>query len=50
MPRSLPTVNYGGGARWFIKHHLAFSLDVRVYEIQPGSPSGRTRAAPARDF
>jgi hypothetical protein len=34
----LPTVNYGGGARWFIKNHLAFSLDVRIYEIQPGAP------------
>jgi hypothetical protein len=34
---SLPTVNYGGGARWFAKKHLAFSLDVRIYEIQPGS-------------
>jgi len=35
---SLPTVNYGGGARWFIKNHLAFSLDARFYEIQPGTP------------
>lgn len=34
----LPTTNYGGGARWFAKKHLAFSLDVRIYEIQPGSP------------
>ena len=34
----LPTINYGGGARWFIKNHLAFSLDVRLYEIQPGTP------------
>jgi hypothetical protein len=34
----LQTVNYGGGARWFIKNHLAFSLDVRMYEIEPGTP------------
>jgi hypothetical protein len=33
----LSTVNYGGGARWFIKNHLAFSLDARLYEIQPGT-------------
>jgi hypothetical protein len=33
----LPTTNYGGGARWFAKKHVAFSLDVRIYEIQPGS-------------
>jgi hypothetical protein len=34
----LGTVNYGGGARWFIKNHLAFSLDARFYEFQPGTP------------
>jgi hypothetical protein len=34
----LETVNYGGGARWFIKPHLAFSLDVRIYQLQPGTP------------
>ena len=34
----LKTINYGGGARWFIKPHLAFSLDVRFYAINPSSP------------
>jgi hypothetical protein len=34
----LRTINYGGGARWFMKKHLAFSLDVRFYAINPGSP------------
>jgi hypothetical protein len=34
----LPTTNYGGGAHWSIKRHLGFSLDVRIYEIQPGTP------------
>lgn len=33
---TLPTTNYGGGAHWSIKRHIGFSLDVRVYEIQPG--------------
>ena len=33
------TINYGGGARWFVKKHLAFSLDVRLYEIDGGTPS-----------
>jgi hypothetical protein len=33
----LKTVNYGGGARWFIKPRLAFSFDVRFYAINPGS-------------
>jgi hypothetical protein len=34
----LKTINYGGGARWFAKRHLAFSLDVRLYAINPGTP------------
>lgn len=34
----LTTINYGGGARWFIKEHLAFSLDVRFYAINPSAP------------
>ena len=32
------TINYGGGARWFAKKHLAFSFDVRFYAIDPGTP------------
>src|SRR5262245_39957460 len=35
---SLRTLNYGGGARWFAKKHLAFSFDVRFYMIDPGTP------------
>lgn len=31
------TINYGGGARWFVKSHFAFSFDVRFYAINPGS-------------
>lgn len=34
----LATINYGGGARWFIKRHLAFSFDVRFYAINPSTP------------
>ncbi len=34
----LKTINYGGGARWFIKRHLAFSFDIRFYAIDPGTP------------
>jgi len=33
----LKTLNYGGGARWFAKSHLAFSFDVRFYALNPGS-------------
>ena len=34
----LKTINYGGGARWFMKRRLAFSFDVRFYAINPGTP------------
>jgi hypothetical protein len=33
----LRTFNYGGGARWFMKRHLAFNVDVRFHEIHPRS-------------
>jgi hypothetical protein len=33
---TLKTVNYGFGARWFARSHVAFSLDVRFYAINPG--------------
>ena len=44
--RRTNTLNYGGGARWFVREHLAFSLDLRFYamsplaatETEPGSP------------
>jgi len=42
----LPTFNYGGGARWFIKPHLAFSFDVRLYPVRPGSPFGSNPGSP----
>ena len=42
----LKTINYGGGARWFIKPHLAFSFDVRFYAINPGSPFGGLPGSP----
>jgi len=34
----LKTLNYGGGARWFAKPHLAFSFDFRFYAITGGTP------------
>lgn len=37
---ALKTINYGGGARWFAKAHLAFSFDVRFYAINPGTSNG----------
>jgi hypothetical protein len=44
----LKTINYGGGARWFAKKHLAVTFDVRFYAINPSvapspfPPSPRT--------
>jgi hypothetical protein len=40
------TLNYGGGARWFIKKRLGFSLDVRLYEIAVGKPQSGNPATP----
>ena len=42
----LRVINYGGGARWFAKKHLAFSLDVRMYEIAEGTPQLSTFGSP----
>lgn len=33
----LRVYNYGGGARWFAKPHLAFTFDVRFHDVYPGS-------------
>lgn len=42
----LATIDYGGGARWFIKKHLAFSLDVRFHEIKAGAPQADRPGSP----
>jgi hypothetical protein len=41
----LKTVNYGFGARWFAKSHVAFSLDVRFYAMNPGA-GGEVQGTP----
>lgn len=38
------TYNYGGGARWFSKAHVALSVDLRFYAV---SPQEKTVARPA---
>jgi hypothetical protein len=42
----LLTIDYGGGARWFAKPHVAFSFDVRFYAINPGSPTSSLPGGP----
>src|SRR3954469_20256323 len=29
------TINYGGGARWFFKKHVAIGFDIRFYAVNP---------------
>lgn len=33
--RRAGTLNYGGGARWFVRPGMAFSLDLRMFAISP---------------
>ena len=37
-------INYGGGARWFAKEHLAFTFDLRWYRID-AQPAATNRPA-----
>jgi hypothetical protein len=36
LKRHTPTINYGGGARWFIREHLAVGFDLRFHRISAG--------------
>jgi hypothetical protein len=40
------TINYGGGARWFSKKHLALSLDLRFYSIDGQEATASRPAVP----
>lgn len=40
-------LNYGGGARWFAKHHFAFTFDIRFYALGP-LPSARVPRSGAK--
>ena len=41
------TINYGGGARWFMNPHLAFSFDLRFYKVDAQEPDAVYPAMPA---
>lgn len=43
---SRKTINYGGGARWFSRKHLAFTLDVRFYAVNPQEQMDDVKTAP----
>jgi hypothetical protein len=40
------TINYGGGARWFVRDHLAFSVDFRWYSVSEQAASAGTITQP----
>jgi hypothetical protein len=42
----LNTFNYGGGARWFIRRHMAIHFDIRVHVIAPGAPTDMLPGSP----
>jgi hypothetical protein len=42
----LQTVNYGGGARWFVRTHVAFTVDLRFYDTAAGVPEAGFPAHP----
>ena len=46
LPEKKNTINMGGGARWVIASHVAFTFDVRFYLTRPAA---ETPAHPGRD-
>ena len=46
--RRTSTVNYGGGARWFVNRHVALSLDLRFYKTRPLDATETEPASPTR--
>jgi hypothetical protein len=40
------SVNYGGGARWFLTRHAAVGFDVRFHRLAAGEPSGAAASTP----
>ena len=37
-PSKLTSLNYGGGARWFVNDHIAFTFDIRFHRIPDQAP------------
>ena len=38
--KSLDSLNYGGGARWFLSNHLGVGFDVRFHRVSPKASAG----------
>jgi hypothetical protein len=45
-PEAVRVLNYGGGARWFAKEHVALSLDLRFYSVGGQAAVGTRPAYP----
>lgn len=45
-PERTGAFNYGGGARWFSRPHLAFTFDLRFYTVNARPASGTLPAHP----
>ena len=43
---SLRTVNFGGGARWFLTRHMAVGFDVRFHRVAAGNGRGAGAGTP----
>ena len=43
---SARTLNFGGGARWFVNRRVAFSLDLRFHAVSPREPTPSGPGAP----
>lgn len=39
---SVPALNFGGGARWFLSRHLAVGFDLRFYRLSAGDVTPST--------
>lgn len=44
------TINYGGGARWFINDHVAFTVDLRWFKVSAVDASSTQRALPKQSL
>jgi hypothetical protein len=44
------TLNYGGGARWFINDHLAFTVDLRWFKVSAVDATSTQGALPKQSL
>jgi hypothetical protein len=44
------TINYGGGARWFINDHIGVSVDLRWFKVASVAQSTSNSALPKQSL